>query len=108
MEDIGALSVLFSTNTSTNDTPLSPYPLTSPSQITERLKLFEKIRKERMGLVMGMSGCVFGREEEFVRRRPWLWSAGVRDRDGKNGKVDTEVKKEGLKDGEAHTRFLYG
>ncbi|KAE8446551.1 hypothetical protein EG329_011883 [Mollisiaceae sp. DMI_Dod_QoI] len=51
MEDIGALSILFSSNANT-----SPYPLTSASQLTERLKLFEKIRKERTGLVMGMSG----------------------------------------------------
>ncbi|CZR56403.1 uncharacterized protein PAC_06291 [Phialocephala subalpina] len=86
LEDIGALSLLFSTNSSTS-LP-SPYPLTSPAQMHQRPNLFSKIRKERMGLVMGMSGCVFGREAEFVKKKPWL--------------------KTGIESGEEHTRILYG
>ncbi|KAF8848536.1 hypothetical protein BDZ45DRAFT_753734 [Acephala macrosclerotiorum] len=52
IEDIGALSVLFSTNSPSS--LLSPYPLTSPTQLIQRLNLLSEIRAECMSLVMGM------------------------------------------------------
>jgi salicylate hydroxylase len=92
IEDIGALSVLFSTNSASS--LRSPYPLKSSTQIISRLKLFEKIRMERVGLVMGMSRVIFGKEEKFVKNKPWLQTSV---RVGNEG---------GLRSGEAHTRFL--
>lgn len=37
--------------------------------------------------MMGMSGCIFGKEEEYVKNKPWLKGA--------------------LGSGEGHVRYLY-
>lgn len=49
---------------------------------------------ERTALVMGMSRVIFGKEEEFVKNKPWLQRSVRGGNDG------------GLRSGEAHTRFL--
>lgn len=78
IEDVGALAVLFS-------------GIHTVSALEERMRVFEKVRKERAATVMSMSGIVFGREGEFAERRGEkhrIWGTGIRD-------------------GVAHKRWLY-
>ncbi|KAK0122850.1 hypothetical protein ONS96_009878 [Cadophora gregata f. sp. sojae] len=78
IEDVGALSVFFK-------------DIFKLSTLDERMRLYEKVRKERAATVMSMSGIVFGREAEFAERRGRnhpIWETGIRS-------------------GEEHVKFLY-
>ncbi|KAG4427866.1 hypothetical protein IFR05_016654 [Cadophora sp. M221] len=68
MEDIGALAVLFK----------GIYTLSGSG---ERMRLFERVRKERAATVMSMSGILFGREAEFAQKKGEkhrIWETGIR------------------------------
>lgn len=78
IEDVGALSVLFK-------------DIFTLSALEERMRLYERVRKERAATVMSMSGIVFGREAEFAEKR------------GKGH----PIWKTGIRSGEEHVRFLY-
>ncbi|KAL2062874.1 hypothetical protein VTL71DRAFT_5946 [Oculimacula yallundae] len=78
IEDVGALSVLFS----------GIYTL---SALEERMRVYERVRKERAATVASMSGIIFGREAEFADRR------------GKKHRI----WKTGIRNGEQHAAFLY-
>jgi salicylate hydroxylase len=71
IEDVGALAVLFK-------------EIYTVSALEERMRLFERVRKERAATVMSMSGIVFGREAEFAEKRGQkhrIWETGIRSGD---------------------------
>ncbi len=78
LEDVAALGVLLSS-------------LSSKHDITQRLSIFEKLRKDRMTIVQALSGVVFGKEEEIAKERPWHM-----------------INKTSIRSGEDHVEFLYG
>lgn len=77
IEDVGALSILFQ-------------DITSTRMLQERMRLYEKVRKERTEIVMSLSAILYGTEKEFADKRPWhgIWKTGIRS-------------------GVDHIRFLY-
>jgi salicylate hydroxylase len=79
LEDVCALGILLDSDT-----------LQSKDEINGRLEVYERLRKERMAVVQGMSGVTFGFEERFARERPWH-----------------VINQVGIKSGEEHLSYLY-
>jgi salicylate hydroxylase len=77
LEDAGAIGILLSN-------------IQHKSTIPDLLRIYEKLRKERMTVVQGLSGVVPGNEERFARERPWH-----------------VINTMGIRSAEAHLEYLY-
>jgi salicylate hydroxylase len=77
LEDAGALGVILRN-------------LLHKDQVPERLKIMDKVRKERIGIVQAMSVIEYGAEEEFMKAHP---------------KHPIHLTR--IKNGEDHVKFLY-
>lgn len=83
LEDIAALSILLHSNALQNG---------SETEISERLRIYEGLRKERMGVVQGTSGLTFGDEARVATSK---------------GRLGQVMRSAGIGSAEEHTRFLY-
>ena len=78
LEDVCALGILFSN-------------LNAKSDVADRLKIMEKLRKERSISIQSISGLVFGTEEAFGKAKP-----------------QHRIHSLGIKSPEDHMKFIYG
>ncbi len=67
LEDAGAIGIILAN-------------IQHKSTLPALLNIYEKLRKERVAVIQGLSGIIFGTEEKFAGERPWhiINSTGIK------------------------------